>query len=86
MKTLHNLLQRYANIQPPDATLKKVFVSTVEDVVGVTIEVTQISIHKKTARINAPSVVKNEIRLNQKKILERVSSEFGDTNALTAIF
>jgi len=86
MKTLKNLLSRYSHIQAPNATIKKAFIKVVEEVIGIPIALTQVEIHKKTARLSAPSVVKNEIRLHQKEILEKVSVEVGDKYALTAIF
>lgn len=86
MKTLKNLLVRYAHIQAPDATIKKAFVSAVENILEITLDVKQVSINKKTAHISAPSAIKSEIRLSQKEILQNVSEEVGDKNALTAIF
>lgn len=86
MKTLQDLLKRYAHIEAPDATLKKVFIQSVEKVIDITLEPSQVRIHKKTVCVEAPSVVKNEIRINQKEILGLVSEEVADTDALTAIF
>ena len=86
MKTLSNLLARYAHIQAPNATLKKAFIKAVEDVIEVTLTSQDLDISKKTVRIKAPSVVKNEIRINQQEILKNVSEELKDSNILTAVF
>ena len=85
MKILANLLERYAHIQAPDATLKKAFVRAVEECIDVSITIKDVSISGKIIKINAPSVVKNEIRFNQQDILKNISAEVGDKNAITAI-
>lgn len=86
MKTLQNLLERYAHIQAPNATIKKAFIKAVDESVDFLLDKKDIEIHKKTAHVKAPSVVKTEIRLNQQEILNKVSDEVGDKNAITAIF
>jgi len=85
MKTLTSLIERYAHIQAPDKTLKKAFVKSVEKVTGIEIDIKSVDIFKKTAKVSAPSVVKTEIRLNQRDILINVVEEVGDKNALTSI-
>jgi len=86
MKILSNLLERYSHIQAPDKTLKKAFVKAVDDCVNITLELKDISISGKTIKVDAPSVIKNEIRFNQQDILKHISAEVGDKNAVTAIF
>lgn len=85
MKIVSNLLERYAHIQAPDKTLKKAFVKAVYDIIEITIDVKDLRISKKTVKVNAPSVIKNEIRFNQQDILKHINAEVGDKNALTAI-
>ncbi|MAZ67254.1 hypothetical protein CL652_00595 [bacterium] len=86
MKVLKNFLTRYTYLQAPDTITKEVFVRVVEEVVEVSLNTKQVSIHKKVVRVNAPSPVKNEIRLNQTEILQKVGEEFGNDDVLTAIF
>ena len=85
MKTLNSLIEKYAHIQAPDKTLKKAFIKSVEQVTGIEIDIKSIEIFKKTVKVSAPSVIKTEIRLNQRDILTNVAEEVGDKNALTAI-
>lgn len=86
MKTLQNLLERYAHIQAPDTTIKKAFIKAVEEIVDFSLTKKDIKINNKTVHVNAPSVVKNEIRLYQQDIMKKISEEIGDKNAITAIF
>ncbi|QSH39176.1 hypothetical protein JXR01_02615 [Candidatus Kaiserbacteria bacterium] len=86
MKIINNLLDRYAHIQAPDATIKKAFIKAVEETIDFVIDKKDVKINKHTAHVNAPSVIKSEIRFNQQDILKKVNKEMGDKNALTAIF
>lgn len=86
MKTLSDLLARYKNLKTPHATIRKAFIKSVEKITDITLEEQNVNIRKSIVTVQAPSVIKNEIRLNQKEILTEVSAEVGDTHALTAIF
>ncbi len=86
MKNLNDLLKRYTQIQTPHATIKKAFVKAVEDIIELELSTEDITISKNTVWVQAPSAIKNEIRLNQREILEHVSAEIGDSHALTSIF
>ncbi len=86
MKGISNLIKRYMHIQAPNKTLKKAFIQAVEDCVNITLDIKDIEIFKKTIKINASSVIKNEIRFNQQDILNNISAQVGDKNAVTAIF
>jgi len=85
MKTLQNLLERYAHIQAPDASIKKAFIKAVEDTIDIVLSTKDVRITKKTAYIQTSSVIKNEIRFNQQDILQKVNEEMGDKNSLTSI-
>ncbi|MAJ97505.1 hypothetical protein CL644_01280 [bacterium] len=86
MKIINNLLERYAHIQAPNATIKNAFINAVEETIDFIIDKKDVKIHNHTAHINAPSVIKSEIRFNQQDILKKVTKQVGDKNALTAIF
>lgn len=86
MKELGKLLKRYAHIQAPQSTLKKAFIKSVEDTIGITLTKKDIDITRTIVKLHTSSTIKNEIRFNQKEILERVVQEVGDKNALTSIF
>ena len=86
MKLLNGLLSRYKNIKAPKRALRDAFISAVFQEIGVEIEKKQVNIQGKNVRLDAPSVVKNEIRLHQQSILKKVGAEVGNKNALMAIF
>lgn len=85
MKGIKDLLARYAHIRAPDATRKKVFVDVVEQELGISLTVRQVSIDNHTVYISAPSVIKNEIKLNQRRILKKVNEAVHDVHALTSV-
>lgn len=86
MKTLGDLLSRYKNLKTPNGTLRKVFIESVEKILDITLKEKDIKIQKTIISVNAPSVIKNEIRLNQKEIITEIHNELGENQSITAIF
>lgn len=86
MKTLGDLLSHYKNLKTPHATLCKVFITSVEKLLDITLEEKDVRIHKSIISIQAPSVIKNEIRLHQKELLSEVHAQLGEHQSITAIF
>ena len=86
MKTLGDLLFHYKNLKKPHATLRKVFIVSVEKLLDITLEEKDVKIQKTIISIQAPSVIKNEIRLHQSEILSEVHTELGENKSITAIF
>lgn len=85
MREIHDLLKRYANLQAPEKTIKKAFIESVRECIGITIDISDIEVRKKTIRVNTASVIKAEIRLNQQDILEHIKERVGK-DAPTAIY
>lgn len=85
MKTLTNLLEKYKNIQAPNATVKKTFITVVEEMLDIELEPSQIKVTNKTIVLSTPSVVKSEIRLHQKDILDKLTTELGTKEVIHAI-
>jgi len=58
-----------------------------EDITGITLEKTQIkySIHTKVISLNAPSLIKQEIKLKQDEILIHLKARLGVINTPTLI-
>ena len=78
MQTIDLLLKRYAHIQAPDATLKKACIRVVHEMFGITLTKEDIRVHNGVLRINGPSVLKSELRFNEKEILQKIFAEVGN--------
>tara|TARA_B100000745_G_scaffold300609_2_gene255972 strand:- start:4556 stop:4816 length:261 start_codon:yes stop_codon:yes gene_type:complete len=86
MKNLNELLQRYTTIKTPHATIIKTFCTAVEDILQISLKEKNISISKNTIWIQAPSSIKNEIKIHQKEILKYIHTKTGGTHTPTSIF
>lgn len=75
MEQIQALLKRYAHIQAPEKTIREAVIAVVREVVGISLGSEDVDVKKKTIRIHAPSVLKNEIRLHQQDILECLKKE-----------
>lgn len=85
MKILSDLLSRYAHIQTPHATVKKVFIQKVEECIDIQLTPEQVVVKGTTVWLQAPSVIKSAVRMHQQDILNSVSEELGNKQLLNAI-
>lgn len=85
MRTITDLLRRYTRIQQPEAVTRKAFVEAVERVIGVAITPEQVRIHKNTATLMLPAVLKHEIILHKKEVLHAMAEASGTDAAITTI-
>jgi len=75
MKLLHSFLSRYSHITPPEKTQKESIVVIIDKITGISLKPNQIVLQKQVLQLKTPSVVKSEIRLHQKEILEKIKQE-----------
>lgn len=67
-----NLLSKYrSNLQPPQASIEKAYIKAVDEVLGLSLTSNQVSytVATKTIFIQAPSIIKTEIKRKQPQIL-----------------
>ena len=81
MKRVGKLLERYVHIEPPDAAVRRAFVNAVFDELGVELAECDVSVRRGTVFVTANAAVKNEIAINQREILSRVSRAVGERAA-----
>ena len=83
-----SLFEKYKlRLKPPQGSVINKVIEVIEDITGITLEKTQIkySIHTKVISLNAPSLIKQEIKLKQDEILIHLKARLGVINTPTLI-
>lgn len=70
MFNISDYLSKFKNITPPDKFVKDELVSVVKDVAGIDIEKENIDVRNGTVFISTDPLIKNEIFLRKKEVLE----------------
>ena len=81
-----SLFEKYKKrLKPPQGSVIKEVIEVVEDITGIILENSQIkySIHTKVISIQAPSLIKQEIKLKQDEILIHLKARLGVNNIPT---
>lgn len=78
MNPITSLLERIRSITPPDETIRQRIVSIVEDVLRFKLDKKDIVIRNLVVYIKTPPVIRSEIFMNKKFILESLKQEFGN--------
>ena len=76
MKTIDNLLTRFKKIKAPNESVRKAFKKIVFEKYGMEIPYSKIKIQNGIIFFSAPSVLKNEILLDKKEILNKLNRQF----------
>ncbi len=76
-QNIQPLLERFS-FEPPEGTRKKAIIEAISNVVGVTIQGTQIRLTGNCAYIEVPSVLRSELMLRKGEILCHLRNSFGD--------
>ncbi len=79
MNPLQNFLSKYKNIKLPHKTIKKSVIKAIVSTIHIHIQEEEITIQKNNIKIKAPSVVKQEIKLHKKEILNEINKEASNT-------
>ena len=82
------LFEKYKlKLKPPQGSIVKEVIEVVGDITGISLEKSQIkySVHTKVISIQAPSLIKQEIKLHQDDILIHLKARLGINNAPTLI-
>jgi len=78
-----SLFEKYKQrLKPPQGSVIKEVIEVIIDLTGITLENKQIkySIHTKIISIQAPSLIKQEIKLKQDEILLHLKARLGINN------
>ncbi|MCA9363322.1 hypothetical protein KC851_03300 [Candidatus Kaiserbacteria bacterium] len=84
MKKLGELFSVYkTRFKAPQATVEKVFIETVREVLGYQIESKNVSYttSTKTISLQLPSLLKNEIKLKEKEVLNQLKNKIGEVES-----
>jgi hypothetical protein len=76
MKGLHEMLQRFSGITPPEILIRKEGVSVIEKTLGTTVDPRSILYQQKTIFIQGSSVLKHVITLKKEELLEELRKKF----------
>jgi hypothetical protein len=85
---LGNLLERYKkHFKPPQASVEKVCISAIRDISGIPLGAHQITytVNSRTIAINAPSLIKSELKTHHTAILIELEKRLGIGGAPTTI-
>jgi len=77
MQTIGTFLNRYLNFTPPPIAAARAVCAAIQEKVGITLGETQVRVQHGVAYITAPGIIKSEIMLNKKAILESAQSPLG---------
>jgi len=83
-----DLFSKYAQLlRAPQGSVIAVFIEVVEEFFHITLEKNQCSysLHTKTLSLRASGMIKSEITLRKKQILERMAEKLGVKNTPTEI-
>ncbi len=84
IKKLSDLFSKYKNtLIAPQGSVINTFCEVVYETLDISLNKTQIkyNVHNKTIILNTPSVLKSEIKLHQKDILNHLKGRLGVDNA-----
>lgn len=88
MRHISDLFAKYRDtIQPPQATVEQSVRAAVEEVAHITLspEMVQFKVAERVIFLQAPSVIKSEVKRREKAVLALVQKELGVTRAPTKI-
>ncbi|HEX9608960.1 MAG TPA: hypothetical protein VGA06_01975 [Candidatus Paceibacterota bacterium] len=74
MEPLSAFFNKFKNFEPPERSIKRATQASIEKEIGVTISLEQIQVARDAVVVHAPSVVKSEIKLHEKEILEEANA------------
>ena len=73
MKTINILLDRFKKIKAPDESIRKEFKKIILNKYGIEISYSKIKIQNSIIFFSAPSVLKNEILLDKREIIDKLN-------------
>jgi len=79
MQTIGSFLGRYEHFVPPPIAAARAVCGAIQQVIGARIHETQVRVQNGNAYITAHGIIKSEIILNKKAILEAAQSAIGGT-------
>ena len=77
MKTINSFLNRFKQIKAPDESVRKTFAQIILKRYGIEVPVSKIKVQNSALYYNAPSVLKQDIKLNEKEILAKLNQKTG---------
>lgn len=75
MFNISQFLEKFKNITPPDKFVKEIFISVVKDTSGIALEAGDLDVRNGVIFISTNPIVKNEIFLKKREILQNLSKE-----------
>ena len=73
-----SFLDRFKKITLPDESVRKTTSVVLKEVVGVNVDISQISVERESLRIKNNSLIKSEIFLHKEQILQSLKEKLGD--------
>jgi hypothetical protein len=73
MFNISSYLEKFKRLEPPGDSVKIVAQDVIFEVVGVKIEKKDMSVKDSVLFLSVPSIIKNEVYMNKRGILEKVN-------------
>ena len=85
MKRLHELLERFQNITPPDRAVRNATATAIKEVTGLALAHSSIEVQRGVLYIKTKPVIKSEILLHKREILSAIKDELKGTKTMVDI-
>ena len=85
MKKLQLLLDRFLNITPPNHAVRNAVVDVVRVKINIVLDRSDISVREGVVYIKARPIIKSEILLRKKEILDGVKNKIGSAAAVVDV-
>ena len=73
-----SFFNRFKKITLPDESVRKTTATVLKEVVGVNVDISQVSVERGNLRIKSNSLIKSEIFLHKEQILQSLKEKLGD--------
>lgn len=77
MRGIAEFLEKFQRMAAPERAVREVVIAAVRDILGYELAEKQISVRRGTVRLSVSAVVKSEIQLHKKEILDLMRARGG---------
>lgn len=77
MELIRSFLERYSNLTPPDAIVRKVVSEKINEIISINVDIKKIKISRGIAFIQTSPGAKNKLFLKKQKVLSHVWETLG---------
>lgn len=76
--SIDSFFNRFKKITPPDYVVRTTSAEVLKEVIGVSVDILNISVEGENLRIKSNSFIKSEIFLHKEQLLQKLKEKIGD--------